>query len=59
MITEDDAVLALSNSGETTEMADIVAYSKRFAIPLIAVTGKDGQRARRGGERRVVHPGER
>ena len=42
MITEDDAVLALSNSGETTEMADIVAYSKRFAIPLIAVTGKTG-----------------
>jgi len=42
MITEDDAVLALSNSGETTEMADIVAYSKRFAIPLVAITSKGG-----------------
>ena len=42
MITEDDAVLALSNSGETTEMADIVAYAKRFEIPLVAITGKPG-----------------
>ncbi|MDP6573326.1 MAG: KpsF/GutQ family sugar-phosphate isomerase [Rhodospirillales bacterium] len=40
MITEDDAVLALSNSGETEEMADIVAYAKRFEIPLVAITGK-------------------
>ena len=40
MITEEDAVLALSNSGETTEMADIVAYAKRFEIPLVAFTGK-------------------
>ncbi len=38
MITKDDAVLALSNSGETTELADMVAYAKRFDIPLIAVT---------------------
>jgi arabinose-5-phosphate isomerase len=39
MIGSDDAILALSNSGETSELADIVAYSRRFAIPLIAVTG--------------------
>ena len=39
MITKQDAVLALSNSGETAELADLVAYCKRFAIPLIAVTG--------------------
>ena len=38
MITTDDAVFALSNSGETTELADIVAYAKRFEIPLISVT---------------------
>ena len=37
MITRDDAVLALSNSGETKELADIVAYCKRFSIPLIAM----------------------
>ena len=39
MITKADAVLALSNSGETTELADMVAYTKRFTIPLVAVTG--------------------
>ena len=39
MIGSEDAVLALSNSGETTELADIIAYSRRFKIPLIAVTG--------------------
>jgi arabinose-5-phosphate isomerase len=38
MIGSDDAILALSNSGETAELADIVAYSRRFEIPLIAIT---------------------
>ena len=40
MITGDDAVLALSNSGETPELADIVAYSRRFSIPLLAIVGR-------------------
>ncbi|PTX40379.1 KpsF/GutQ family sugar-phosphate isomerase [Allosediminivita pacifica] len=39
MITEKDVCLVISNSGETTELADLVTYSRRFAIPLIAVTG--------------------
>src|SRR6201997_216170 len=39
MIGSDDAILALSNSGETAELADIVAYSRRFEILLIAITG--------------------
>jgi arabinose-5-phosphate isomerase len=39
MIGSDDIILALSNSGETTELADIVAYARRFEIPLIAITG--------------------
>ncbi len=39
MIGDGDAVLALSNSGETRELGDIVAYCKRFAIPLVAITG--------------------
>ncbi|MBV9686402.1 MAG: KpsF/GutQ family sugar-phosphate isomerase [Alphaproteobacteria bacterium] len=38
MIGSGDAILALSNSGETTEFADIVAYSRRCNIPLIAIT---------------------
>lgn len=40
MITRNDAVLALSNSGETTELVDMVDYVKRFKIPLIAMTGR-------------------
>ncbi len=42
MITKEDAVLALSNSGETTELADLVAYCKRFEIPLIGMTSRRG-----------------
>lgn len=38
MIAPDDAVLALSNSGETNELADLVAYTRRYGIPLIAIT---------------------
>lgn len=42
MITKDDAVLALSNSGETAELSDIIAYCKRFSIPLIGVARRQG-----------------
>jgi arabinose-5-phosphate isomerase len=38
MITNNDVVLALSNSGEAPELSDIIAYTKRFSIPLIAIT---------------------
>src|SRR4051812_7850967 len=38
MITRDDVVLMISNSGETVELKDILAYSRRFAVPLIAMT---------------------
>ena len=40
MITDQDAVLALSNSGNTAELADLIAYSRRFAIPLIGITSR-------------------
>jgi arabinose-5-phosphate isomerase len=40
MIVPGDAVLALSNSGETPELADLVEHSRRFALPLVAVTGR-------------------
>jgi arabinose-5-phosphate isomerase len=38
MITPGDAVIALSNSGDTAELADVLAYTRRFRIPLIAMT---------------------
>src|SRR6202789_3462005 len=40
MIVPGDALLALSNSGETVELADLVAHSRRFALPLVAITAR-------------------
>jgi arabinose-5-phosphate isomerase len=40
MITRTDAVLALSNSGETPELVLLLPHLKRLAVPLILLTGK-------------------
>jgi arabinose-5-phosphate isomerase len=40
MIGGRDVVLALSWSGETPELADIVAYTRRFDVPLVALTSR-------------------
>ncbi len=40
MITQDDVVLALSWSGETQELASLVAYTRRFKVPLVAITSR-------------------
>lgn len=40
MITDQDAVILISNSGETRELADIIAHTRRFSIPLVAITKK-------------------
>lgn len=37
MITNDDVVILLSNSGETKELRDIIFYCRRFEIPIIAM----------------------
>jgi arabinose-5-phosphate isomerase len=42
MITRDDALLAISNSGETAEIVTILPLIKRLKVPLIALTGKPG-----------------
>lgn len=38
MLTQDDCVVAISNSGETKELSDIIIYCKRYGIPLISIT---------------------
>ena len=38
MITRDDVILAFSWSGETVELGNLVSYSRKFAVPLIAIT---------------------
>jgi len=40
MITERDALLALSNSGETPELSDVLSYAKRYNIPVVAITAR-------------------
>ena len=40
MIAADDVILALSWSGETVELSNILTYSRRFAVTLIAVTSR-------------------
>ena len=40
MVTKDDAVIAISNSGETHELSDLVAHTRRFGIPLIGIIGR-------------------
>jgi arabinose-5-phosphate isomerase len=41
MVTRDDIVLALSWSGETVELRDIIHYCGRYRIPLIAMTASE------------------
>ena len=40
MLTRGDVVMVLSNSGETPELSDLVAYTRRFGIPLIGVASR-------------------
>jgi arabinose-5-phosphate isomerase len=42
MITAQDAVLALSNSGETAELLTILPLIKRLGVPLVTLTGNPG-----------------
>lgn len=56
MITVDDVVLLLSNSGETPELADLIAYTRRFAIPLIGVAGKADSTLLRQSDVAIVLP---
>ncbi len=56
MITGEDVVLLLSNSGETPELADLIAYTRRFAIPLIGVAGKADSTLLRASDIALVLP---
>ncbi|HEY6578516.1 MAG TPA: KpsF/GutQ family sugar-phosphate isomerase [Rhizomicrobium sp.] len=39
-VTRADAVVILSNSGETPELKDLITFAKRFSVPLIGVAGR-------------------
>ena len=40
MVTKADVVLAISNSGEAPELANLIGYSRRFGIPLIGLSSR-------------------
>ena len=42
MVQPEDVVLALSWSGETTELADIIGYTRRYGVALVAITANAG-----------------
>jgi arabinose-5-phosphate isomerase len=56
MITPQDVILALSWSGETTELRNVVEYSRRFRIRLIAMTAAADSALARGSDLILVLP---
>lgn len=42
MITEEDIVVLISNSGETQELGDVLAHTRRFSIPLVGISSRAG-----------------
>jgi arabinose-5-phosphate isomerase len=56
MIQPDDVALALSWSGETAELADLVSYSRRFRIALVAVTAEPSSTLAREADVTLVLP---
>ncbi|PZX14332.1 arabinose-5-phosphate isomerase [Palleronia aestuarii] len=56
MIGCDDVCLLLSNSGETGELNDLVAYSRRFRVPLIAISSRPTSTLMRAADLRLTLP---
>ena len=56
MISQDDIVLALSNSGETPELRDVIDYCGRFNIPLIAITSGAGSALAEAADTALILP---
>ncbi len=56
MMTRGDVVLVLSNSGETPELADLVAYTRRFQIPMIGVASREESTLLQQADVRIILP---
>ena len=56
MITPLDVVLVLSNSGETPELSDIIAYTRRFRIPMIGIASRADSTLLRQSDVAIVLP---
>ncbi len=56
MVTKGDVALVLSNSGETPELSDIIAHTRRFDIPLIGVASREDSTLLRQADVAIVLP---
>ncbi|NEY90011.1 KpsF/GutQ family sugar-phosphate isomerase [Tabrizicola oligotrophica] len=56
MVTSGDVALVLSNSGETSELADIIAHTRRFSIPLIGIASREGSTLLRQSDVAILLP---
>jgi arabinose-5-phosphate isomerase len=56
MVTTDDALLMLSNSGETAELAHMVDHAGRFGLPLVAITARAGSTLARAADVLLLLP---
>ena len=56
MVARGDVLIVLSNSGETPELADVLAHAKRFSIPLIGIAGRDGSTLLRAADVAILLP---
>lgn len=56
IISSDEVIIAISNSGETKELLDIIGYSKRFDVPLISITRAEDSALARAATVSLVMP---
>ncbi len=56
MITKDDVVILLSNSGETFELKNIISYCQNFSIKLISIVRKEGSTLEKLSDLTIVLP---
>ncbi|HEY5046687.1 MAG TPA: KpsF/GutQ family sugar-phosphate isomerase [Rhizomicrobium sp.] len=58
-VTRSDALLMLSNSGETQELSDLITFAKRFSIPVIGIAGRNDSALLRASDVALLLPGAR
>ena len=56
MVTQNDICLLISNSGETAELRDIVAHTRRFSIPMAAISSREGSTLMTAADYRLLLP---
>jgi arabinose-5-phosphate isomerase len=56
IIAREDSILALSKSGETPELSDLLAYARRFSVPVAAITAGANSTLAKAANARLILP---